>query len=271
MSNNNEMCYSSKTQFFRELNTVFKPFMKNKVKIIFSTVFNILYIYLKIRCNEYCTNFSRTKRSLNKIRGVKSSSQSRESSLPKAPAAGSNSLRPPCGLLLASGATLLSPPPSWWTSILGSTRTSYAHSPRAPNLLSHVESLCLFSLFRQTLPLYGSSRFVLACVWIRCSSAVVCWIHYFVGCYGYLDYVSKRWLLGFWSVWTWGCARVRVCKGDWKSFGEWRLVRKEWNLWIAWFCSENKFGALSLMLVGIQWSFKGQFCLMAWSSKLGCF
>jgi hypothetical protein len=37
-------------------------------------------------------------------------------------------------------------------------------------------------------------------------------------------------------------------------------VRKDWNLWIAWFCSENKFGALSLMLVGTQWSFKGQFC-----------
>jgi hypothetical protein len=51
-----------------------------------------------------------------------------------------------------------------------------------------------------------------------------------------------------------------------------RLVRKDWNLWIAWFCSEkNNFGTLSLMLVGIQRSLKGQFCLLAQGSKPSCF
>lgn len=79
------------------------------------------------------------------------------------------------------------------------------------------------------------------------------------------------WILECFCVWTGGCARVRVCKGDWKFLGRWRLVRKDWNLWIVWFCSEKKFGTLSLVLVGIQRSLNGQFCLLAGDSKLSCF
>jgi hypothetical protein len=153
----------------------------------------------------------------------------------------------------------------WWNWILASTRTSYVHFSTRCLLRSRVQLFCFPWLGRR--PHYIGIRFVLLGVWIYCplcSSGVyegewVTWL-----CFGATGY------LGFFSVWTCGCARVRVSKLDWEFFSSWLLVGKYRYC----DCVVLYWREVWSFVIEVGWelgihqqSLKGQFCLMAWGRQ----